>query len=322
MTRISYLYQLVFKKRKFETFSFLFIALLLTAFQAPLPYLSGYIIDQVLPTGDVNLLTKIVLLLAFLYTGYLILSYSYAWFRLKVRRDIMIELNQNLIKSILGMNFNQRLKLNNGDLLSRVTRDLEQFEVIMPFGLSTALYHLILSLTLLVIVFFMNWQLSAILLALLPAGIMVYMKFDSALWSSSRQETDASARKIHVIQETIEADAEIKTYNAERFFLNHCRKSVTDLENKRLVRELYDTKVSMIIMGIPMLAIVIIWYLGGNMVIKEELTIGLIITYTATLGLMVPSLIRIVEFASSVPNELTALMRIKELSDLAQSPPE
>lgn len=37
----------------------------------------------------------------------------------------------------------------------------------------------------------------------------------------------------------------------------------------------------------------------------------------ATLNLMVPSLIRIIEFASSMPNELTALMRVKELGDLA-----
>ncbi|MCC4796847.1 ATP-binding cassette domain-containing protein [Enterovibrio norvegicus] len=39
----------------------------------------------------------------------------------------------------------------------------------------------------------------------------------------------------------------------------------------------------------------------------------------ATLNLMVPSLIRIIEFASSMPNELTALMRVKELGDLAQA---
>ncbi|WP_269748202.1 ATP-binding cassette domain-containing protein [Enterovibrio coralii] len=99
--------------------------------------------------------------------------------------------------------------------------------------------------------------------------------------------------------------------------MSHSRKAVESLEHKRFIRELYDTKVSMIIMGIPMLAMVIIWYLGGAMVIEEQLTIGLIITYTATLNLMVPSLIRIIEFASSIPNELTALMRVKELCDLS-----
>lgn len=317
MTHISYLYTLVFKKRKSDSLFFLLIALLLTTFQAPLPYLSGYLIDHVLPSGDSNLLLKTVVLLAILYSSYLMLSYVNAWFRLKVRREIMIEFNQDLIKSILGMNYNQRLNINNGDLMSRVTRDLEQFESIMPYGLSSAIHHLVLSFVLLLIVFFMNWQLSAILLVLLPAAVIVYMRFDSALWSSSQDETDASARKLSVIQETIEADAEVKIFNAENYFLRHCRKVIESLEDKRFIRELYDTKVSMIIMGMPMLAIVIIWYLGGTMVIKEQLTLGLIITYTATLSVMVPSLIRIVEFVSSIPNELTALMRVKELRDLA-----
>ncbi|MDD1780586.1 ABC transporter ATP-binding protein/permease [Enterovibrio sp. ZSDZ35] len=322
MIRISYLYKIIYKTRKSHSLAFLLLALLLTAFQAPLPYLSGHLIDQVLPSSDSNLLLKTVLLLATLYGGYLITSYVNAWFRLKVRREIMIDFNQNVVKSILGLNYNQRLKINNGDLLSRVTRDIEQFEVIMPYGLSSVVHHLILSVALLIIVFFMNWQLSAILLTLLPAAVIVYMRFDSALWSSSKDETDASAKKITVIQETIEADAEIKTYGAETFFLGHSRKAVENLEYKRCTRELYDAKVSMIIMGIPMLAMVIIWYLGGAMVIEEQLTIGLIITYTATLNLMVPSLIRIIEFASSIPNELTALMRVKELCDLAQAQSE
>lgn len=319
MTRISYLYKLIYKKRKYHSLSFLLLALLLTAFQAPLPYLSGHLIDQVLPSADSDLLLKTVSLLAILYSGYLVTSYVNARFRLKVREDIMIDFNQDVIKSILGLNFNQRLKINNGDLLSRVTRDIDQFEVIMPYGLSSAIHHLVLSLVLLVIVFFMNWQLSAILLVLLPAAILVYMRFDSALWSSSKDETDASATKFTVVQETIEADAEIKIYDAGNFFSKYCRKAVEDLERKRFTRQLYDTKVSMIIMGIPMLAVVIIWYLGGAMVIEEQLTVGLIITYTATLNLMVPSLIRIIEFASSMPNELTALMRVKELDDLAQA---
>ncbi|WP_394209473.1 ABC transporter ATP-binding protein [Enterovibrio calviensis] len=322
MTRISYLYNLIYAKRKHQSFSFLLMALLLTAFQAPLPYLSGYIIDQVLPGEDSNLLLKAVFLLAILYSCFLILNYVNAWFRLKVRKEIMIDFNQDVIKSILGMNYNHRLKINNGDLLSRVTRDIDQFEVIMPYGLSDAIHHIVLSIVLLVIVFFLNWQLSSILLVLLPAAVIVYMRFDSALWSSSKDETDASAKKLTVIQETIEADAEIKIYDAENFFLTHCRKAVERLESKRYIRQLYDTKVSMIIMGIPMLAMVIIWYLGGAMVIEEQLTIGLIITYTATLNLMVPSLIRIIEFVSSLPNELTALMRVKELCDLSQVPPK
>ncbi|WP_407333588.1 ABC transporter ATP-binding protein [Enterovibrio sp. 27052020O] len=322
MTRISYLYDLIYKKRKYQSISFLLLALLLTAFQAPLPYLSGYIIDQVLPGEDSNLLLQAVCLLAALYSCFLILNYVNAWFRLKVRKEIMIDFNQDVIKSILGMNYNHRLNINNGDLLSRVTRDIDQFEVIMPYGLSGAIHHIVLSIVLLVIVFFLNWQLSSILLVLLPAAVIVYMRFDSALWSSSKDETDASAKKLTVIQETIEADAEIKIYDAENFFLTHCRKAVERLESKRYIRQLYDTKVSMIIMGIPMLAMVIIWYLGGAMVIEEQLTIGLIITYTATLNLMVPSLIRIIEFVSSLPNELTALMRLKELCDLAQVLPK
>ncbi|WP_269748201.1 ABC transporter transmembrane domain-containing protein [Enterovibrio coralii] len=207
MNQFSYLYKIIYQKRKCQSLSFVILALFLTAFQAPLPYLSGHIIDQILPSGDSSLLLKTVFLLATLYSGYLILSYINAWFRLKVRREIMIDFNQDVIKSILGMNYNQRLNVSNGDLLSRVTRDIDQFEVIMPYGLSGTVHHFVLSVVLLIIVFFMNWQLSAILLVLLPSAVMVYMKFDSALWSSSKEETDASARKMTVIHETIESDA-------------------------------------------------------------------------------------------------------------------
>ena len=309
----STVYQNLIKGRKREGAQFLALAVVLTLLQAPLPYLSGYMIDSVLPSRESGLLVRVTCLMAALYGAYLIVFYVNSRLVLRVRQEVMTELSERAMRGILGMSYNRRLELHSGDLVSRLTRDLGQLSFIMPYGWANLVYRVLLSAVLLTVVFVMNWQLSSFLVILVPAAILIYMRFDAALWSSSDAESRASAGKLAVIQETIEADAEVKAYEAERFFLEHSGRGVRNYEQKRFIRELYDTKVNIIITGMPMAAIVLIWYLGGSKVMSDEVSIGLVITYTSTLALIVPALVSILEFASSYPNEVTALQRVAQL---------
>jgi ABC-type multidrug transport system fused ATPase/permease subunit len=251
--------------------------------------------------------------MAGLYAGYLLLSYVNGRLRLKVRQEIMTDLNRNAMKGILDMSLNRRVSLHSGDLVSRLTRDTEQLQAILPYGLSNAIRNITLSTVLLLVAFILNWKLSSLLFPIVPVAVFIYLRFDKALWGSAKAETKASGRKLALIQETIDADAEIKAYEAEDFFLEHSGKGVRDFEKKRFLRELYDTKVGVLILGAPMLAIVMIWYLGGRLVMANEITLGLIVTYTSTLTMIVPALVGIIEFFSSLPNEKTALGRIVQL---------
>lgn len=308
-------FSLLIEERKKETVIFLLLSVLLTGLQAPIPYLTGYLVDAVLPLKQSGPLIRIALFMAALYAGFLVVSYANELFRLRVRRDIMVDLHQRAIKGILRLTHNQRLTIHDGDLVSRLTRDITQLDVIMPYGWSNLVHQILLSVVLLTVVFILNWQLTSLLLVLIPFAVVIYMRFDRALWDSSEAETLASGAKLAVIEETIEADAEVKAYEAEQFFLAHSAKAIKDFEGKSLIRELLDAKVSIIITGMPMLAVVLIWYVGGTKVMNEEITLGLIITYTSTLTLMVPALIDIVEFVSSRPNEVTALKRVAQICE-------
>ncbi len=315
MPQSSLNYKLLIKPHKQKTFVCLVFAVLLTCLQAPLPYLSGYIVDSVLPHGNTQLLLKTVTVMAALYFCFVVVSYVYDRYVLRIKQSMFVDLHMQAIKGIVSMPFRKRFELNNGDLVSRLTRDTEQLECIMPYGWSGLVHQCLLSLSLLTVVFILNWQLTLLLLLLIPMGVFLYYRFDSKLWSSSVDETNSSGEKLLAIQETIESDAELRAYGAENYFLALTGKRVKDFESKRFIRQLYDIKVNACIIGLPMIGIVLVWFLGGRMVISGDITLGLIITYTSTLALMVPAVIGIIEFVSSLPNESTALRRIHSLSE-------
>ena len=308
------IYQFFIKTRLVQMWIFLVIALLLALLGAPIPYLVGYLIDNVIPSGETTLLFNIVTVIAVLMLLQLIFIYINSVFTFKVKKEITIDTIDLMLNGIFDMPYEKRSSLHAGELISRLTRDVDELYYILPFGIANLAYRILFSLFLAGILVFLNWKLSAMLLLLFPFIVFVYMIFNKSLWEFAFKDADASANNMKFLNEVILADYEIKSYGAQDKFKQLAMKAVKSFQEIHCKRLIIHEKMNSSVDLFPITAIIIIWYFASLMAIRGEITIGLIVTYTTTIGLIVPSLMQIVEYISEYPNQIAVFRRIQEFT--------
>lgn len=306
------IYDFYIKKRLSQMWLFLGIALLLALVGAPVPYLFGYIIDQVIPAKDTTLLLYVVIVLTVLMLSEVLLSYINTVFTFKVRKQITTDTIHSMLHGMLDMPYEKRTSIHSGELISRLTRDVDELYNILPFGIANLVYCILSSVIMLGILIFLNWKISAMLLLLIPFVIIIYFLFNKALWELAFKDAHASADNMKFLNEVIVADYEIKIYGAENKFKKLAMKAVAFFQKTHFQRLVINEKMNASVKLFPVIASLIIWYVASMLAIKEELTIGLIVTYTTTIGLVIPALMQIVEHLSEYPNQMAVFRRIQE----------
>lgn len=298
---------------------FLALALLLALLGAPIPYLFGYLIDSVITSKDTELLFRVVSGLALLMLFQILLTYINSVIAFKVKREITVNTIRSMLNGIFDMPYEKRISLHTGELISRLTRDVGELYYILPFGIANLVYRILFALIMAVILVYLNWQLSLMLLLLLPFIILIYLIFNKALWKFAYKDAEASANNMKFLNEVITADFEIKVYGAQTIFKQLAMKAVSQYQKIHFQRVIIHEKMNANVGLFPVIATIIVWYFSSLMAINEEITIGLIITYSATIGLIVPSLMQIVEHISEYPNQIAVFRRIQEFSKPTKS---
>lgn len=313
------IYDLFIKKRKRDTFIFFGVSLLLALISAPIPYIFGYLIDQVIPSGDKQLLMTIMAIMTCLFLLNIVIGFFNHRHALQLKKSISIELSDSILKGIFRLNYQQRLANHTGDLISRLTRDINELHFILPHGIARFIYAILVSIFMISVLIYLSWELSLVLMLLIPFIILVYRIFNQKLWEHAFRDAEAASKKLTLLQEVISADAEIKTYGASETFKTLALSGVKNHLNEQYLRFIVNTKVDSSIGLFPVVATSLIWYLASLQAIEGEITIGLIVTYTSTIAMIVPALLEVVTYIAEYPNQITMLRRIQTLTD-AEAP--
>lgn len=140
-------------------------------FQLAGPWLQGVAIDDFIAGGDRDGLRRIVGLLVLVYVGAWLSNLIAGRWVAAVAQRVMAKLRQELFAKLqtLSMRFFDRNR--TGDLMSRVTNDVDAVDQLLSQNLLTAVTSLLQIVTLLTIMFVLDWRLT--LAALLPVPLVL-----------------------------------------------------------------------------------------------------------------------------------------------------
>ncbi len=159
-----------FKFRLLASVALVFIAALLNLIG---PWLQGVAIDDYIATRDRDGLRTIVIILVLTYLGALLAGLIYGRSVAAVAQRVMAQLRQDLFARLqtLSMRFFDRNR--TGDLMSRVTNDVDAVDQLLSQNLLNILNSAIQIVSLLGIMFFLDWRMT--LAALLPVPIVLFI---------------------------------------------------------------------------------------------------------------------------------------------------
>ena len=159
------------------------VALLLvvgTLLQLAAPYLIGLAIDQFIVEGDRPGLTRTMLLLLAVYLGSWATNYGQFYGMIVVGNKVLFQLRSQIFDRIQSLSLTYFDEHEAGDLMSRLTNDVDTIGQVINAGLVQTLGSALLVVGIVAAMFRLNWQLALATFAILP------FMFAASIWLSGR----------------------------------------------------------------------------------------------------------------------------------------
>jgi ATP-binding cassette subfamily B multidrug efflux pump len=230
-------------------------------------------------------------------------------------QNIMHRLRQHIYIHMLGLDLPFFNKNPSGKLVTRLTNDVQNMHEMFTSVIVTLFNDAIRIIGILALLFWLNWHLALLMTLLLPLIIAATLWFSKLARYAFREIRTNLARINSYLQEAVSGISLIQLFQREKDTENNFVK----LNRSYFQSTLYQIKIFGIFL--PLLDIlastataIIIWY-GGVLILKGEMTIGILVAFISYMRLFFQPLRELSQKYSIVQSAMASAERIFQLLD-------
>jgi ATP-binding cassette subfamily B protein len=305
-----------FIKEEKKTYIFMFILLLLISAISLTPaYVLGLAIDTIITnsltwTNFAYLIGALILLPTIRYC----MSFLYQTLINSEAQKLSYKLRHKYLDHLFAMDNQFYEKYTKGDLISRITSDLEQVTVAATSLLEGIIFNLgVIVFAITVMSVSISWKLTLISVSIMPIGLTILnmIRFQKRKYYKIHQEIYANMTE--KVLESVEGQKTIRAYTQEENdLLKQNDAIVKDIESWRyIVRfENWFNPLFEIIYG---LAYVLAFAFGVFFIINQEITLGQLITFVSYISMLYAPIIAVSTVFQQINNATISADRIDEI---------
>ena len=200
---------------------------------------------------------------------------------------VEMDMRQGLYSHLVRLSFGFYDRHQTGQLMSRATVDLQGVRFFLGYGLIFFFQNVLTVVSVTVVLFFFEWQLALIVLAVMPILIALAYRYSHVAHPTLRDVQQKLADVATVAEENIVGVHVVKSFAQEpqesaKF---HARSEEVFRQTVRANRQraLYVPFIS----WVPMLAQAAVLLIGARMVTSGQLTVGGFVAFNLYLGMLV-----------------------------------
>lgn len=292
------------------------LSLVTTAAALVPPYVTSLMVDRVIPNSDKALLAKVIIFLLAVY----VIQYSLGALRsymLRITGDrIIADLKKEIYQKAQYLPMKFYDKTSTGSVISRVNSDTAALQNFMLKITQEAVVQFFTMIGIVVIMMVLDWQLT--LLSLLPVPIVVLCSrvFSKKIAPMYRRLWRRGTAIYAILADTIPAIRIIKSFSKEDKATENFSRNVDDWmkEDKRAAKT--ATVFPQVITFLMTCGSLIIWYVGGNLVIDSEggrLTLGLLVSFISYTSMFYAPVTFFANLSDSYQNALASAEKIMDI---------
>lgn len=277
------------------------------------PWLIIQVIDTHLSQENTNGMWLYIMALV----GVLIVDYivdtTYSYNLRKTGQYTITDMRSVLVDRVLRLPRSYFDNTPNGVTLSRLTSDLETIGETFIQSVVGLVRDSLNTIALLVMMLFIDWQLTLIVLVIMPPVMYLTMYVRNRLRELHLTTRSSLARGIGYLQEVILGVKTVQLYRAEEA-VEQKYKGYTDefLKAQKKVNK-YDAVLFSFISGITSITVALmIWY-GSGQVLEASLTLGVLIAFINTLEKVFVPIRDFTSQIASIQSSFAAFDHIEEL---------
>ncbi|MBX4265669.1 ABC transporter ATP-binding protein [Clostridium estertheticum] len=304
------------KKYKLWFWSGIVGMIICSAIYMPIPYLMGYIIDNILlKHGSYNDLYIVITGLALLYIlNYIISVYSKKLF-IKIQNFVVNDIRMSLMDKIIDLPMNFLAKNEKGYVLSRISECSNIGSLFSPALVSTFLsgFDFIFAL---ILMFALNYKLSIVAVFLIPIYYFTIKYSSKHLTESTKVLLETSAILSGETFEVLNGIEEIKILNGKETQLIKFKKKLEEVVKSGIKQSKQFLFFMENIILVNNLATSLILLFSGILILKGELTIGIYTAFATYMAKVVGSTISFANLGMTLKPICVSIERIQEFLDL------
>ncbi|MGA4721347.1 ABC transporter ATP-binding protein [Fictibacillus nanhaiensis] len=243
------------------------------------PMVLQYTIDEVIIKGEYSTVPYVAIgfILLMIIKGAATYTHQFYGDLFGIRS--VYELRESLYEKLQFLPFDYYDNAKTGDLMSRLTADVEGFRFFLSFGFSQLINFVLIIGFSLSVMFFYSVPLALITLCMMPFLAIVVYKFDKEVHPAFRGIRKSMANLNTKVQENISGINTVKSLSREDFEINKFDTSNEDYKSQYLNTSHIWAKYFPVMELIGNLSVVLLLAYGGYLVIQGNLTAGELVAF-------------------------------------------
>ncbi len=288
---------------------------LANAAQLVLPQLIQRAIDDGMAVGVWDVVVRSAWLVVALSVGRAILTFLQRYLIEVVAQGVAFDLRNTIFDKLQALSFSYFDKARAGQLITRVTSDVEQVRLFLSQGLLQFVTAIVMIFGSAIILFRTNWRLaSAVFVVVLLTGVVIGFLF-TLVRPLFMEVQKRLGRLNNTLQENLAGIRVVKAFAREPYEAQRFSEANVSFRDQNLM---VITKLSSVFPLIFLLAnigtLVVIW-VGGSMVINESLKIGELLAFNTYLTLLLFPLFILGFISTLISRAAASADRIFEVID-------
>ena len=267
------------------------------------------------PEFHFDAIWRIVLLLVGLYVLSAIFRYIQTWLMTQVTQTVTFRMRRQLSEKINRLPLSYFDKQTYGEVLSRVTNDVDTISQTLNQSLSQIVSSTVMVLGILVMMFSISWQMSLVALLVLPlAGGAVTLIAKSSQKQFLRQQAQLGELNGH-IEEMYGGHQVMRVFNGQKKSLAKFSRINNQLQESAWKAQFLSGLIYPIMNFIGNIGYVVMAILGGWLAINGRLKIGDIQAFIQYIDQFNQPLVQVANIANILQSTAAAAERVFEFLD-------
>ena len=226
------------------------------------------------------------------------------------------DLRRTLYNHIQRLSLAEYDETRTGDLISRVTSDIEAIQDFIDSALLGMLVSAFTLLGMIGVMLYINWRFTLIALSVAPFLFLVVFYFTRRIKKTSRAVRKKESELLSIVEEVLTSIRVVKAFAREDYEEHRfASQSQNNMETALQARSI-KAKLSPIVEVIVALGTCLVLWYGARLTLSGQLSAGLLIVFLLYLGKMYKPMRELSKMTDTVSKAAVGYERIKEVLEI------
>ncbi|MBQ6969302.1 MAG: ABC transporter ATP-binding protein [Synergistaceae bacterium] len=308
--KLLYTYTKIYRLKIFLAVIFMLISSGLNVIP---PYLFKSIVDEVLISRNTLMLNIICVIVVLIFGLKAITLYLQRYFMNEAGQGVVMDIRNSLYNHMMRMKLGTIYASRTGELMSRITGDAATLQNIVTTTFIDLLFNLITFIGMFAFIIYINWKLTCLIVIVLPFVGFLLSFAGKKLRIAGHNVQEHLADITATAQEAFSAVRVVRSFANEDAELERFRQAGQGNYDALLKAVSVQGILAGVIEVFLIIALAVVFWVGGRSVIDGELTPGELISFTGYIAFMVQPIRSIMNQMGIIQTGIASAERICEV---------